>query len=107
MSRHLIARHPIGVVVGWDPPLQTYFLQIIDPSKPEEEELVLLIGAAPCELPTVESLSAALESHAALASHVALTPEFQQTLEEEKANSPQPTALQQWVIKTFAPRNTE
>src|SRR5215472_4662653 len=55
MSQHKIATSPYTVIVGWDNPLQTYFAQVIDPSKSEEEELVCLIGASD-ELTTVDSL---------------------------------------------------
>jgi hypothetical protein len=38
MSRHRIAEKPKEIVVGWDPPLQTFFLQIFDPAMDEEIE---------------------------------------------------------------------
>ena len=65
MSRHYISRNPLEIVVGWDPPLQTYFLQITDPTR-DEEEFVLWRGTYPEELPTIESLTAVLTPYAAL-----------------------------------------
>lgn len=40
MSRHTIPgiNPDHDVVVGWDPPLQTYFAIVIDPTKDEEDE---------------------------------------------------------------------
>jgi hypothetical protein len=31
--------------VGWDPPLGNFFLQVIDPSRDEENELLVWLGA--------------------------------------------------------------
>lgn len=49
MSRHAIpGKNPAhDVVVGWDPPLQTYFCIILDPSKDEDDGgyTVLWVGA--------------------------------------------------------------
>lgn len=58
-------------------------------------------------MPTVADLEAALAYHAALISHVVLTPELRQQLDEEKAISAQPTALQQWVIEMFSQSKPE
>jgi hypothetical protein len=47
MSRYNLqpidANHQI--VVGWDPPLGNFFLQVIDPSRGEEDELLVWLGA--------------------------------------------------------------
>jgi hypothetical protein len=95
MSRHHVTTEPFEIVVGWDPPLQTFFLQILDLTRDEEQEIFLWLGRQPGELPTVADLEAALASHATL------TPELRQTLEEEKARSTKPTALQRLVIEMF------
>ena len=95
MSRHCIATDPHEIVVGWDPPLQTYFLQIIDPAKSEEEELLLWLGAAPHDLPTVASLAVALVPYTVLPEELA------RQLETERAESPPPSPLQQFVIDMF------
>jgi len=97
MSRHRIASDPTEIIVGWDPPLRTYFLQIIDPAKSEEEELVLWLGVTPGALPAVEDLVVALAPYAVL------PVEFARKLETEKAESLPPTPLQQAVIGMFAP----
>lgn len=95
MSRHRIAETPKEIVVGWDPPLQTFFLQILDPAK-DEEEIVLWIGMRQNELPEVADLAAALAPYAAL------TPELAQQLEAEKAGSARPSPLQLSVIEMFS-----
>ncbi|SRR6266508_6505898 len=101
MSRYRLSEDPLEIVVGWDPPLQTFFLQILDPTKDEEEEIIHRVGMRPGELPTVADLDRALDGHAALTSGVALNPELRRQLNEEKANSAQPTELQQRVIEMF------
>ncbi len=101
MSRYRLSEHPLEIVVGWDPPLQTFFLQILDPAKDEEEEIVLWLGMSPGELPAITDLDRALADHAALTSGVALPTELRRRLEEERADSSQPTELQQRVIEMF------
>jgi hypothetical protein len=101
MSRHRIAEKPNEIVVGWDPPLQTFFLQILDPAKDGEDEIVLWLGGRHDELPDVADLTAALAPYAAL------TPELAQQLEAEKAGSTKPSPLQLNVIEMFSPVGKE
>jgi hypothetical protein len=101
VSRHRIAEKPNEIVVGWDPPLQTFFLQILDPEKDEEEEIVLWLGARHGELQKVDDLAAALAPYASL------TPELAQQLEAEKAGSTMPSPLQLSVIEMFSPVSKE
>jgi hypothetical protein len=46
MSRHQLpsARPRFEVFVGWDPPLQTYFCQVYDTRRKEEENPILWVG---------------------------------------------------------------
>src|SRR5262245_35370592 len=46
MSRYHIAEAPNEVVVGWDPPLQTYFLEVFKVALggEEEDEILLWLG---------------------------------------------------------------
>jgi hypothetical protein len=97
MSRHRIAEKPKEIVAGWDPPLQTFFLQIPDPAKDEEDEIVLWLGGRHGELPEVADLTAALASHAGL------PPALAQQLEAEKGASTKPSTLQLSVIGMFSP----
>jgi len=65
MSRHtLAALHPQHTcVVGYDPPLGTFFAQLWDQSIPAaEEQLVLWVGTTLEEIPTVQALASALQS---------------------------------------------
>lgn len=69
MSRHTIpGKNPShDVVVGWDPPLQTYFAIILDPTKDEEDKgyTVLWVGAdRPMEIDRVSNLVAAISRYA-------------------------------------------
>lgn len=67
MSRHLIVKNADGeVVVGWDPPLGTFFAQIFgpEPEDPDEDEnLIAWIGYEPRQVQTVEALAAWLAEH--------------------------------------------
>lgn len=51
MSRHELSAHDgYSVVVGWDPPLCTFFAQVWDQHKPEDDDEVLWIGFTPGEI---------------------------------------------------------
>lgn len=69
MSRHQIAglnpRHT--VFVGWDPPLRSYFGQVYDPTKAEDENPVLWVGAdRPQQLRAIHDLAEAMSGFAEL-----------------------------------------
>jgi hypothetical protein len=101
MSRHCIARQPNEVVVGWDPPFQSFFLEVFDVAKGEDEddEVLLWLGPPVGEIPTVAALEATLAAHAELTSGATLTPELRRKLEEDRANSSQPTPYQRHMIE--------
>jgi hypothetical protein len=75
VSRYEIpARNPAHqVFVGWDPPLQTMFLQVYDARRGEEENPVVWIGAdRPRQLYDIEDLRRALAPHADLPHDIAV-----------------------------------
>ena len=47
------------VIVGWDEPMRTYFLQYIE-ERDEEDELVWWLGTDPAQLPTFDALCNAI-----------------------------------------------
>lgn len=50
------------VVVGWDPPLGTFFAQVFAPQLSDDEwELIWAIGQSPREVTTTDELALALE----------------------------------------------
>lgn len=105
MSRHCIAWQPYEVIVGWDPPCQTFFLEVFDATKSEDEDAVLLwLGTKVGEISTVVALEDTLTAHAELTSGATLTPELRRKLEEDQATSTQPSALQRRVHEMFGPR---
>lgn len=59
MSQYVrsIPETPLTFVFGWDPPLQTYFIQVHDMSQDEEEEIILWKGTTPYEIPTADILN--------------------------------------------------
>ncbi len=73
MSRHTIAAlHPQHTcVVGYDPPLGTFFAQLWDQSIPAaEEQLVLWVGTTLEEIPTVHALATTLHAYAVIPADV-------------------------------------
>ena len=74
------------IVVGWDPTLQTFVLQILYPLGDDDSEIVLWRGTHPGELPTIESLARAL------APYDSLTRDLWQQLLAEKAMCTNPIA---------------
>ena len=69
MSRHLIAalQPQYTCVVGYDPPLGTFFAQVWDQTLPAtEEQVVLWVGTTLHEIPTVQALATDLRKYAVI-----------------------------------------
>ena len=69
MSRHRIAAlEPAHeVYVGWDEPLGSYFGQVYDPARPEEENPIYWVGAGnPRQYPEIEGLARAMTQFAVI-----------------------------------------
>ncbi len=45
MSRHVVVDSKGTWVFGWDPPLKSFFLQLHDYTRPEDEQIILWLGA--------------------------------------------------------------
>lgn len=73
MSRHILTpKNPLHVViVGWDPPLQTFFVQVIDGSKDEENRMVLWKGTSMRELYEVGQLRRQVSRYAEFSPEIA------------------------------------
>lgn len=83
MSRHEIpARNPTHkIIVGWDPPLQTFFMQVIDrlsEEAGEDDKFVNWLGTDLREIYEVDQLRQRLQRYADL------TPEMGATLYGDK-----------------------
>jgi hypothetical protein len=77
-------------VVGWDPPLQTFFGQVLDPNRPEDQpESVFWIGTAPNEYTDL------LVFRTAMAPWADVHAQTLARLADDRASSPPPTLLQQ------------
>lgn len=46
MSQHIISDGTFEYVLGWDQPLQSFYLQKHDPTLPEDEQIVAWLGAS-------------------------------------------------------------
>ena len=69
MSRHMIAAVHLQhtCVVGYDPPLGTFFAQVWDQTSPvAEDQLIFWVGTAVEEIPTVQMLAIALSAYAVI-----------------------------------------
>ncbi len=68
MSRHELEPHTAGreVVVGWDPPLRTFFAQVFDTTKDEDDQAyeLLWIGCTPGEISTAQDALQAVKPFA-------------------------------------------
>jgi hypothetical protein len=126
-SRHCLSKTPVEIAVGWDNPLQTFFLQAFDPGKKEDEDdvIILWLGRPTKLLPRIADLEAAIETdlEEALKDYCkkvprlreygenlpvfSLTPELRRKLEEDRASSGTPTDLQCMTAKMFAPPKSE
>ncbi len=58
MSRHTITSGTVEAVLGWDPPLNTYFAQVWDRTQDEDDPAaeLLWIGCMPGEIHDVGTL---------------------------------------------------
>lgn len=57
MSRHIVYVQEFKFVFGWDQPLQSFYLQKHDETLPEEEKILIWLGAtAPTRMYEVEDL---------------------------------------------------
>ena len=93
MSRYRMETGVFTVIVGWDPPLDTYFAQVWDPRLQEHLDggCVYWIGTHPGGIKTIEALQGAISSY------VMLPREITAQLRRDQAESKPPTPLQQWV----------
>jgi ClpP class serine protease len=53
------------VVFGWDPPLLTYFGQVIDPTRDEDDQIVHWVGCSPEELYEIVAVANTMAASAA------------------------------------------
>lgn len=73
MSRYRLTPHAsrYEVIVGWDPPLETFFGQVFVPAAAEDDDAcVLWVGGALRALPTVALLQACLRGYATIPEEV-------------------------------------
>jgi hypothetical protein len=103
MSRYTIPAHAARyhVVVGWDPPLATFFGEVWDRTVPDEHDeaaCLLWAGAALGALPTVDALQACLQAYATI------PPEVVAQLHQECSTTPPRSPLQERLLQMMTPR---
>jgi hypothetical protein len=96
MSRYIISGYDaqVLVTVGFDPPLQTFFLQVDDYRKGDQEDhCVCWRGTVPGELPTVAALEEVVRPYATLEEEV------RAQLQQDYDHREPPTPLQRHMIR--------
>jgi hypothetical protein len=105
MSRYRITSHASRseVIVGWDPPLETFFGQVFVPAAAEEDDdaCVLWVGGALRALPTVAVLQECLRGYATLPEDVVAR------LHHDEVTTTQRTPLQERMVQLLAPDRAE
>jgi hypothetical protein len=56
MSQHIVVQEEKKFVFGWDQPLMSFYLQVHEPHRPEDEQIVEWYGAGETKLYEVEDL---------------------------------------------------
>lgn len=84
------------VIVGWDNPMQTFFLQVWEPEITKDEPTYSR-GDLPRAVPTVEDLNTAMDD----AGLSGLTDDLILKLRRDREGSPPRTDLQEKVEKLF------
>jgi len=103
MSRYrLPTRDEIAVFVGWDNPLQTFFVQAYLNYNQENEELVLNLGTLYNLFPDIDKFEVALKEN-----NFHLDTYFYNVLLDDYLDRTDPTPLQQWVNKMFEDLNNK
>ena len=98
MSRYVIPDRPDGftpereIIVGWDPPLGTFFAQEYGPEIDGEDNLEWWIGYAPREVQTIAELRAQL-----LARGVVIPQDVDDALRADEAAPWEPGPLQRML----------
>lgn len=86
----------IYVAYGWDPPLQTYFVQVFDHKLPEDNKCIVWRGCDPGDtINTIEELQNILTLY------LILNTDEKNQLEIDKVTSSKPTPLQNMIRKMF------
>jgi hypothetical protein len=95
MGRHTFQHNDKTVVVGFDPPLETFFAQVWN--DPNDDEPIFDFGSFPAEWESLDALEFALG--------FGLDPALRAKLIEDKQNAPAPSAHQRrmvaWVDEQF------
>lgn len=47
MSQHIVVQEEKKFVFGWDHPLESFYLQVHDSTRPEDEQIITWLGADP------------------------------------------------------------
>jgi hypothetical protein len=106
MSRYKIPSNNVNydVVVGWDPPLSTYFCQVEDKTIPEDSDLSSLVfscGMVPDEVQTLERLAELTKPYATIPL------EIEELLLRDMRQPWEPTPFQKEMINLVRKINEE
>jgi hypothetical protein len=96
MSRHTFAGMAgVSVAIGWDRPLDTFYVQVSRPEPEDEGERETFVweGTSPRELPTAAAAIAVAASHAELPADLASTLETDRLKTLGSFDGPAQTAM--------------
>jgi copper oxidase (laccase) domain-containing protein len=72
MSRHIVVQEEKKYVFGWDQPLMSFYLQVHDTTRAEDDQIIVWLGAtANTKMYEVEDLVHAAHKHGLWLSHEA------------------------------------
>jgi len=98
MSRYYVDHPTYDVYVGWDDPLETFFLSVVKPApnNHSEDEEVFSAGFTPKEITTVGGLQKVCSRY-----QVEMPQDLVERLGEDLDNGEGPTPLQSWARRFF------
>ena len=97
MSRYRVPAHEARytIHVGWDPPLETFFVQVFDTTDDDDAACVLWEGAGFQALPTVEAVQRTLQPYATL------PPATRTRLRDDRAHTAPRSPVQEQILQRF------
>jgi len=69
MSQHIVVQEEKKFVFGWDQPLQSFYLQVHDTTRDEDDQIVVWLGAGDSKMYEVEDLFLAAKKEGLFLDH--------------------------------------
>jgi hypothetical protein len=69
MSQHIVVQEGKKFVFGWDQPLMSFFLQVHNTRRDEDDQIVVWLGTTLAQMPEVQNLVLAAHAEGLLIDH--------------------------------------